>query len=316
MEKISQANGHEPEESDLVAEVQDEDEVTRKVVTRCPHRKVGRVNAPYFQEAPIEHESLLEKRFVHRAMLVQGLMRITHQPFRINIGEGRRYTPDFLLDFGAAKAVVEIKWSTRVDQYSHTFNAATRALEARGIAFYVLSELEIDREDKGDEALLIARYAKSELPPHLLEVALSLVRQAGTLSLLQLEKNTGSRELVMHLVAHRRLHLLGQHSKQDSLVAADALKTGIDAFQAELQVTPWAFREPVESKPRKRQKLPKRVVKGTPYTLTSDARKALRETHDSSKAGRSSIQTYIARKLAASNLEALIQSCGDAGRQA
>jgi hypothetical protein len=42
--------------------------MSRKVVTRAPHREVGVVNAGWLLNHPVEHESHLERRFVMVAL--------------------------------------------------------------------------------------------------------------------------------------------------------------------------------------------------------------------------------------------------------
>lgn len=70
----------------------------RTVVTRSPARKVGIINCKWFQSCEIQHESQLEKRFVHRTFLCTDVERIQHQPFTIHL-DSAKYTPDFLVFF-------------------------------------------------------------------------------------------------------------------------------------------------------------------------------------------------------------------------
>ena len=70
---------------------------SRRVVTRSPHRRVGHVSCPWFQEDQVDWESLFEKGFIHIALLCPGLVELRFQPFKLELPIGLHYTPDFPL---------------------------------------------------------------------------------------------------------------------------------------------------------------------------------------------------------------------------
>ncbi len=78
--------------------------MTRKVVTRAPHREVGVVNPAWLLDHAVEHESHLERRFIMVALACPVVLDIVHQPLQLTLvvdsGQGpteRKYTPDFRL---------------------------------------------------------------------------------------------------------------------------------------------------------------------------------------------------------------------------
>ena len=77
--------------------------MSRKVVTRAPHREVGVVNPAWLLDHSVHHESHLERRFIMVALACPVVSDIVHQPFTMDLNwdgpEGRRYTPDFKLTF-------------------------------------------------------------------------------------------------------------------------------------------------------------------------------------------------------------------------
>lgn len=138
----------------------------RKIVTRSPHRRVGYIVCPWMQPDPIGYESLLEAGFVRIAALCPHVLKIRHQPFRLELGEGiGSYTPDFYLDCrGARGLVVEVKPSAHIRKHLAKLQAAKSHLGNHNCDFLVCTEAEIYHGERADRASEILRYARSILP--------------------------------------------------------------------------------------------------------------------------------------------------------
>jgi hypothetical protein len=136
----------------------------RKVVTRAPWRTVRRVNLPRLFPEPIECESSFEWDFAHRAALCTSVTNIRHQPARIELANGRTYTPDFLVEHrNGPDCVIEVKPFEHVAEYVETFDGAARALREQGRTFLVLTERELQRDAAHERASFILRYRKSPI---------------------------------------------------------------------------------------------------------------------------------------------------------
>lgn len=134
----------------------------RKVVTRSPHRRVGYVSCPWFQGAQIQYESLLELSFVRIAMLCPTVRSIESQPFKLELGNGAFYTPDFLLECDQAqRVVVEVKPMAFVSKHRQKLLAAKHVLERHGFDFHLATDEEIHLDDRHDRAAVMLRYARS-----------------------------------------------------------------------------------------------------------------------------------------------------------
>jgi hypothetical protein len=223
---------------------------TRKVVTRSPQRRVGYINCSWFQDHPIEHESQLEKRFIHCALLCPTLIEIKSQPFKIETPGYRPYTPDFLLTFSDQSSIlVEVKISPKVSLYIEKFKLVQQILEANNIKFFVLTEFEIDRFHQSIVAAEILRYAKSEIDQKLLDQALNVLLNANESELkirdLAYQANCQIVD-IFHLIArcHLTLH-------PDDLFNADARvyrlsqenESGLSLFENHFDVKPWVAPE-------------------------------------------------------------------------
>lgn len=137
--------------------------MTRKVVTRSPHREVGIVNASWLLDHGVEHESHLERRFIIVALACPVVTDITHQPFEIFLGPDKthRYTPDFLVTFANGdKVVIEVKPRVFVKDHKARLEAAKGALAAMGFRFLVVTDKEIDAHGLSSRALLLMRYGR------------------------------------------------------------------------------------------------------------------------------------------------------------
>ena len=221
---------------------------TRKVVTRSPQRRVGYINCSWFQDQPIEHESQLEKRFIHCALLCPALIEIKSQPFKIEIPGYRPYTPDFLLTFSDKSIVlVEVKISPKVSLYIEKFKLVLQILDANNIKFFLLTEFDIDRFHQSVVAAEILRYAKSEIHPTILNDVLLVLHNANEteteLKIRDLAEQANCQIVdIFHLIARCQLTL-----HPDDLFNADARvyrldlenKSGLSLFENHFDVKPW-----------------------------------------------------------------------------
>jgi hypothetical protein len=180
----------------------------RKIVTRSPSRTVRIINLPSLLPAPVEAESSLEADFVRRAVLIPGAVALIAQPFRLPVSP-KGYTPDYLLSYSCydKKAIIEIKIARKVARYQALFDRAAVFLNEKGYAFYVVTEKVLRRDGVDQRVSQILRYAKSSFPSADISRADQvLVDYPRGLPIGTLCKKAGvSRELVLHLIARRRL---------------------------------------------------------------------------------------------------------------
>ncbi|WP_288127095.1 hypothetical protein, partial [Thiomonas sp.] len=135
---------------------------SRKIVTRSPTRTVYILNLHGILPEPVECESNLERDFVLRASLHPLVSRITHQPFRLDLGNGHKYTPDFLISLAGTPCwVVEVKIKRKVSAYTETFRLAATQLRAHELGFLVATECEIQADRIHERAAHLLRYLKA-----------------------------------------------------------------------------------------------------------------------------------------------------------
>ena len=181
----------------------------RKVVTRAPWRTVRLLNLRGIFPEPVECESSLERDFVHRIALCPSVVDVRHQPLRLDLPEGRFYTPDFLVvHCDGSTSVVEVKPASKVRRNAALFDLASQALRQQGQSFVVLTEREIRCANSHDQATFILRYRKSSIDAHDRHRVLSLFDEAPllTLSVGSIRHRAGvDIACVLHLVATREL---------------------------------------------------------------------------------------------------------------
>jgi len=181
----------------------------RKVVQRSPAHTVRLLHLPHLQKKPVEAESSLERDFVQIAALFSFTESIEHQPFRL-VWDDASYTPDFLIRFkDASQLVVEVKPLVKVDKYRALFDRATEKLKGHKLPFMVATDTQIQTGQRVANALLIRRYAKTSFAESSCDTAIKLVdARSDGMPFLELCSDTQiSRELILHLVAKRRLAL-------------------------------------------------------------------------------------------------------------
>ncbi|MFZ6755217.1 Tn7 transposase TnsA N-terminal domain-containing protein [Undibacterium sp. Dicai25W] len=177
---------------------------SRKVVTRSPHRVVGLIACNWLQKQPIEYESQLEKRFIQKILLTQGVTEVIHQPFQIEYGDAleKNYTPDFLITFqDGTKIVAEVKPEKFIPKFADTFDAAGDILQQRNFKFCVVSELQIDIKDEPESIDLLLRYAKGSFPNSNIEAVKQFISCATTREI-SIKEICGSTNSSIHLLFH------------------------------------------------------------------------------------------------------------------
>ena len=142
--------------------------MTRKIVTRAPHREVGVVNPSWLLDHAVEHESHLERRFIMVALACPVVRDIVHQPMKLTFPvdsshdpADRTYTPDFRLTFvDGTEASVECKPAKFVAENRALFKRAETELADLGYAFLVVTEEQVDRAGLSSRAILLMRYGR------------------------------------------------------------------------------------------------------------------------------------------------------------
>lgn len=137
--------------------------MTRKVVTRSPHREVGIVNASWLLNHEVEHESHLEKRFIMVALSCPVVNDIVHQPFEVWLGPNQthRYTPDFLITLAdGQKVVIEVKPAVFLKEHQTRLSAARDHLAGLGYPLLIVTDKHVDAHGLSARALLLMRYGR------------------------------------------------------------------------------------------------------------------------------------------------------------
>lgn len=138
----------------------------RRVVSRSPHRRVGYVSCPWFQEEQIAYESLLELGFVRIALLCPGVQKIQAQPFKLPLGDGLHYTPDFLLTINdSLRLVVEVKPREHVPKHQRKLDVAADVLRTHGYEFLLCTDESIVVGGRHDKAAKLLRHGQSMTCP-------------------------------------------------------------------------------------------------------------------------------------------------------
>jgi hypothetical protein len=240
---------------------------SRPVVTTSPSRKVGEVNKSWFQKQPIEHESGLEKAFIHSALLCPGVVQITSQPATLELRSGT-YTPDFELTLQSGpNLVAEIRPAANVRRDATKFNEAAELLSRHGKIFYVVTDDNIHLHDRPRTAKQVLRYGKSELAAADLDKVRQCLVEARALRCEEIVARTQtSLEHVLFLLARREL-VVCDEGEVDGLtrvrLAPDVIPQ--TAFEERFGAAPWQFVEPCADAHPKRKGLKKRPKPASPY---------------------------------------------------
>lgn len=188
-------------------------DVSRDVVTRSPHRRVGLIACPWFQSKAVAYESLLERDFVRLSLFDLDISSITHQPFKVELGEraGSYYIPDFLLVGEKKKVVVEVKPErfARNARHAPRLSKAKEILEAAGFSFVIATEERIQRKGCQDRAAILLRHARGHLNPDVLARILTKASRAPEgirIGVLAREAGVAS-YAILHAVGRRLLRI-------------------------------------------------------------------------------------------------------------
>jgi hypothetical protein len=183
----------------------------RRVVNSSPYRRVGIVACPWFQSSPIEYESLLERDFVRLALLDLRVCSIAHQPFKVDLGNSRTYTPDFLVTGTHLRLVVEVKPEerARTPQIVEAHNRAKERLRAQGYDFIVATEKLIRANKRHDKAAVLLRHARSHLPLTVVNETIRISQQfRDGIRISALASRAGVPiSTVLYLIGRRRLRI-------------------------------------------------------------------------------------------------------------
>lgn len=142
---------------------------SRKVVTRSPHRRVGRLPVPWLQDFPVSWESNLERDFCKQAAICPGVTGLMSEPVTFDIKDPslfilrKRYSPDFLVSFDTgSKLVVEVRHSARLLPDLPFFIEIAARFNEAGYSFAVFTERQIYRTPvRVQNAGLIHRYTRN-----------------------------------------------------------------------------------------------------------------------------------------------------------
>lgn len=186
--------------------------MTRKVVTRSPHRRVGIIPCPWLQSTPVEYESLLERDFVRLALFSPGLIAVYSQPFKIDLGEVGTYTPDFLLSYPQSmRLVVEVKPNefSKSEKNQKLFAAVAQRLQENGFEFCIATDARIRKRDRHENAAVLLRYARSHFVSADVQRALAYAHaNPEGISIEEVcVKARVRKELILHLIGQRKLSL-------------------------------------------------------------------------------------------------------------
>lgn len=201
--------------------------MTRKVVSRTPHREVGVVNPSWLLQHPVEHESHLEKRFILVALSCPIVTDIVHQPMTLELIHGddqvERYTPDFKVTFANGdQVIIEVKPEKYVSKHAKKLMAARRQLAAAGDKFEIVTENQIDANGLSARALLLMRYGRLWLDPDEAMTCKRLLEErfAGSARVHDLVNHGISEAMIWKLVANHDLKVpIGLHIDLNSTVA-------------------------------------------------------------------------------------------------
>lgn len=184
--------------------------MTRKIVSRNPHREVGIVNAGWLLNHSVEHESHLERRFIIAALACPVVTDIIHQPVTLilnNNGKEQRYTPDFELTLiDGNSVIVEVKPKIFVQKHVDKLNLAKKEFESCGKKFEIITDEMIDGNALASRALLLMRYGRLRYTDEMAIECLEAIKIAceGSATVKDLVEKGISEALIWNLVARHK----------------------------------------------------------------------------------------------------------------
>lgn len=184
----------------------------RAVVRNAPWREVGIANAPWLLDHGVEHESWLEKNFIHVALASPTVVNIFHQPEKLELvlvdGTTCSYTPDFCVHLAdATRVICEVKPLKFVKDAEKVLAAAADAIRARGDHFMVVTDRQIHHNARSARAILLMRYGRLHFTAEQAEECKLLLEKemAGSAHVQQLIERGVSENLVWNMVARHML---------------------------------------------------------------------------------------------------------------
>ncbi len=229
---------------------------TRQVITRSPHRTVGTINSPYFQDKPIVYESQLERAFVQLCLLCPGIKRIVAQPFKVNLDptKKRHYTPDYLVELeDGSFVVIEVKILERIAKLERRFNQINAILSSRHFSFITADETQLYSDEKEKHVKEILRYVNWQVDPQVKnEIFKKLQEIDGTaISFTDLQKlSQCSTQDLLHLIATRKIFITAVTSIQELFISKpiSGVTHGLNYFSTWFNFALWGEDLPVSQR--------------------------------------------------------------------
>lgn len=127
------------------------------------------MHEPWFQAAPIQHESRLEKHCIEILLLTPGVVRIESQPLAIEFKTGARpqhYTPDLRITLSdGTQALVEAKGQPFEKRFRELLDAGLRdAVRSLGLPLYLVPSQLLDPERTAQVSTLRAMARRTPAP--------------------------------------------------------------------------------------------------------------------------------------------------------
>lgn len=208
-------DGRRPEHPRAAPEIQDDPKPAkgaREIVRTTPYREVGRVNAPWLLSHGVDHESHIERRFIHVALACPVVVEIIHQPETVELtladGTLRSYTPDFRVNLADGTAVIcEVKPAKFIRQHEDVHQAADALFRKRGQHFAVVTDRQIDHNSRSARAILLMRYGRLVFTPEQAQECKRLLQEemGGSAHVQALVERGVSEALIWHMVASHAL---------------------------------------------------------------------------------------------------------------
>ena len=226
---------------------------TRQVITRSPHRTVGTINSPYFQDKSIVYESQLERAFVQLCLLCPGIKRIVAQPFKVNLDptKKRHYTPDYLVELeDGSFVVIEVKILERIAKLERRFNQINEILSSRHFSFITADETQLYFDEKEKHVKEILRYVNWQVDPQVQNEIFKKLQgiDGAAISFTDLQKlSQCSTQDLLHLIAIRKIFVTAVTSIPELFISKpiSVVTHGLNYFSTWFNFALWGEDLPV-----------------------------------------------------------------------
>lgn len=141
-------------------------------------------------KSPIPWESTLERDYIFLLEADSSVTAYKPQPFHLEYwlnGKRHSYTPDFWVERGSKKQVVEVKPKKRVEKYKGIFQSVTLVCQEKGWAFGVVTEDEIRVQPVLSNTKILCRYSRQDFSFDFLEYCRNRLKELGQCSLGELK---------------------------------------------------------------------------------------------------------------------------------